>query len=407
MWNKQQNDIQKTGFLKLFVLICSLMFLSASLSNAQKKEAAEYIDNLVSRNKLPGIQYIIFNTDSVIFEYNAGMRDLSKKSEVTSNTVFKAYSITKTFTAMAILQLVEKGQLSLNDSLRQFINDYPYRHEITIRQLLSHTSGLANPIPATWVHVVEEHDQFDEDAFIRQQLNKHDRLKYKPGKKKRYSNFDYLLLGMIIEKVSGEKYEEYIRRNILQKLDIPRKHLDFIIHDDSLYATGYQNKYQLIQLTYGILGDRDKFMRSSIGKWIPFNNFYLNGNAYGGLIGTARGLTVWGQHLLSRDSTLLSSRMKELYFTPVRLNNGKKTNQCLSWFERETNYTRYYAHPGGAPGYASEIRLYPEHNIGSVYLMNRTFKINHTKLLSDLNKHFINDTTLLEEDDKLKESLKE
>jgi CubicO group peptidase (beta-lactamase class C family) len=99
------------------------------------------------------------------------------------------------------MQLVEKEKIKLSTYAAEWMDNYPFSKQITIQQLLSHTSGLPNPIPLCWAHLHNEEAAFNSDDFIKGVLSKHSNLKHQPGEKFAYSNLNYLVLGKIIENV--------------------------------------------------------------------------------------------------------------------------------------------------------------------------------------------------------------
>ena len=139
---------------------------------------------------------------------------------MTPETTLMAYSMTKTFTAVAVLQLVEQGNLGLNDQIDRYLQTPYGGHHISIRQLLDHTSGIPNPIPLRWVHLATEHLSFDEDATLAHVLRDNSKLRNEPGQKFFYSNIGYWLLGKIVEKISGHPNSDYVRTNVLRPLGL-------------------------------------------------------------------------------------------------------------------------------------------------------------------------------------------
>lgn len=117
-----------------------------------------------------------------------------------------AYSMTKTLTSVAILQSVEQHKLGLDDPVVNYLPDYPYGNRITIRQLLNYTSGIPNPIPLRWAHLVEEDQGFDENTALDRVLRDNPGLDFEPGTKYAYSNIGYWLLGKIIEQATEQSY---------------------------------------------------------------------------------------------------------------------------------------------------------------------------------------------------------
>jgi hypothetical protein len=118
--------------------------------------------------------------------------------------------------------------------------------------------------------------------------------------------------------------------------------------------------------------DKKVFTGKPEGKWRPFNSYYINGSAYGGLIGTPLALASYAQDLLQPESKLLSVYGKQLMFTENFAIDGKPTGMCLSWFKGSLQGNTYYCHAGGGGGYYSEIRIYPKAGCASLVIFNRT-----------------------------------
>ena len=119
--------------------------------------------NQYVRSEVPGLQYVAVTADRVLFEYAGGWAAIQGQKAMTPDTTLMAYSMTKTFTAVAILQLAEQKRLRLDDVIDRYLPNAAYHgHGITLRQLLSHTSGVPNPIPLRWVHLAAEDSSFNE-----------------------------------------------------------------------------------------------------------------------------------------------------------------------------------------------------------------------------------------------------
>jgi CubicO group peptidase (beta-lactamase class C family) len=336
------------------------------------KEIDAALKREVERYNTPSVQYILFTRDSVIHEFHHGFADVKNQIKAEAHTTYNAFSVTKTFTALAILQLAEKGKLNIDHSAKQYLPDFQYSSGITIRHLLTHSAGIPNPIPLAWIHLVEEHPSFNRNIYFNQIFLKHNRTRSKPNEKFAYSNLGYVLLGQIIENVSGQQYEEYVRDNIIKPLNLSPAELGFEIADNKDHAKGYQKQASLTNLLLGFLIDKRKYMDETEGKWKPFKSYYLNGAPYGGLIGSKRGFVKYIQELLKPDSRLISKDYKKLLFIENITSTGKPTGMCLSWYCGKLNGNKYFSHAGGGGGYYCEIRIYPELGIGSVIMFNRT-----------------------------------
>lgn len=286
--------------------------------------------------------------DSIVYEYRSGLKDVKNNEPVDENTRYHLFSVTKTFAALAILQLAESGQLELDKPVADYLPDFPYRNGITVEQLLSHTAGIPNPIPLRWIHLEGEHADFQHDAFFANIFKQHHDQKFEPGTAFKYSNLGYVILGQLVEKISGQSFEEYVMKNIVERSGIDRKDLNFAI-DSTNHATGYQKWLSFNNVIFGFLIDKKKFMGPKEGDWKPFQSFYNNGKAYGGMFGTGTALVKYAQSLMKPESELLSDHFKRILFTEPTI-NGKPTGMAHSWFTGTLKGNRYYAHAGGGEG---------------------------------------------------------
>lgn len=346
------------------------------------------LEEMIEDADTPGVQYMMLSADSILFSFTGGLADLEQQSSFSDSTTLHAFSVTKTFTALAVLQLEEAGKINLDDPVQNYVPDLPYKITFTIHQLLNHTSGLPNPIPLRWVHLLDEHPGFDYSAFIDEVLTENDELDNQPGENFSYSNVGYLILGRLIEKVSGEDYRSYIQRHIIDSLSLsPPAYLGFEIPDTAKHAHGYIKKWSFLNLGLNFVFDKGKFMNGSYDGWTQFNYFYLNGYAYGGLIGNAQGFAAYLQTLLKHDR-LVSDRQKAKLFKSQQTLDGETQEYCLGWYRGKLINETYYAHAGGGGGYYCEIRLYPSRKMASVIMLNRT-GVSDKRILDNLDTFFL------------------
>jgi D-alanyl-D-alanine carboxypeptidase len=335
-------------------------------------EVEDVLKKEIAHGNSPSVQYILFGKDNIIKECSLGLADISENRKVNDRTTYNAFSVTKTFTALAILQLAEQKSIDIEKPVQLYLSSFPFSSEITIRQLLSHTAGIPNPIPLSWIHLATEHKSFDRNQFFERIFIKNNKIKTKPNQKFAYSNLGYVLLGQLIEKLTGISYEEYITNNIIQRLRLTQDELGFEILHPHQHAKGYQKNLSLTNLILGLLINKSKFMGKAEGKWKPFVPNYVNGVSYGGLIGTPGSFVKYIQQLLRPENLLLSEHYKKWLFTESFTTNGRPTGMCLSWFRGQLNGNTYYTHAGGGGGYYCEIRIYPDRELGSVIFFNRT-----------------------------------
>ncbi len=344
--------------------------------------------NEIRKNKTPSVQYTLFNVDRVIHEFSDGFADIKNKKRVNDYTTYNAFSVTKTFTALAILQLAEKEKFNIDDPIKKYLPDFPYATDIKIWQLMSHSAGIPNPNPLNWIHLDSEHKYFNRTHFFDQIFQKYSHPKSQPNEKFKYSNLGYVLLGRLIEKVSGQKYEDYVKEWIIKPLELYPTELDFVIYNKPEHAIGYQKRNSLLNLVLGFFINKSIYMGNKVGNWIPFKNYYINHPAYGGLIGRPYAFILYIQELLKPNSILITEQSKKMLFTENRTNNGKASGMALSWFSGKLNSFRYFTHAGGGGGYYSEIRIYPELKMGSVLVLNRT-GVSDQRFLDRLDQHYI------------------
>ncbi|MFX0198129.1 MAG: serine hydrolase domain-containing protein [Candidatus Hodarchaeota archaeon] len=358
--------------------------MHSSITNKNKK-IEYFIDSHISSN-VPGIQYIIMDSHQIIFEYAKGWADIKNQKPLKSSTTMMAYSMTKTFTAAAILQLIENKDLDLDGKIERYLSDIPYSKTITIRHLLSQTSGIPNPIPLRWVHLAEKHEKFDENAALAKVLKKHSKLSFEPGKKYAYSNISYWLLGKIIEKVSRQIYPTYMKEHILKLLGLVKNEISASIPNPTNHCKGYLGKYSFMNLFKRFLVDKD-IIGEYEGKWLHIKNHYLNGPAFGGLIGSARGFSKFLQDQLKEESALFNKETKNLFYSQQKNNEGKLVEMTLGWHIGDSERTKYFFKEGGGGGYHCEMRIYPDQEIASIIMVNKT-NFNSKKYLNILDKNF-------------------
>lgn len=336
------------------------------------KEIDEILMKQVDEGRTPSVQYVIFNADRVIHRFNYGFADVKNQKKTSVHTTYKAYSVTKTFTALAILKLAGQNKLNIDDPVNNYLAEIPYPSNVTIRHLLTHTAGIPNPVPLSWIHLADEHHSFNKEEFFGKIFLKHNKLKSRPNERFAYSNLGYVMLGSVIEKISGVTYEDYIRENLLKPMRIEPSELDFTISGTERHAKGYHKRFSFSYLILSLLIDKSKYLEKTEGKWKLFNDFYVNGAAYGGLIGTADSFVTYIRELLDPGGKIISENSRKMLFTENHTTNGKATGMCLSWFTGELNGRQFFTHAGGGGGYYCELRVYPGDGIGSVIMFNRT-----------------------------------
>lgn len=261
----------------------------AALSSSQKID--DYMKKYEEKGLFSG-SILVARGGKVIISKGYGMADYEFGVPNTPNTKFHLGSVTKQFTAMAIMELEEKGKLRVNDTLSKYIPDYPNGDKITIHQLLTHTSGIPDYIndDSTFASIARLYHPIEQ--VISRFKNKP--LEFMPGTRYDYSNSGYVLLSYIIQKVSGQSYKDFLNENIFKPLNMNN--------------TGYDD-------TKPVIKDRARgYMISSSG--LTNADFFDRSNLQGadGLYSTVEDLYVWDRALYTEK--LVGSKTLKKIFTP-------------------------------------------------------------------------------------------
>lgn len=345
-----------------------------------------FLEEKIRSEGVPGLSVAVVQGDRVVWERGFGFADLAARTAATPATSYLWFSMTKIVTATAVLRLAEGGTLDLDAPADEYFRGFKVVSQpvpVTVRHLLGHSSGLANPLPIRWVRPADAR-VFDHGAFVGRLLTRNRRLKFTPGERASYSNLGYLVLGEVISEVSGAGYEEYVREEILTPLGMNRTGFAYpeLAGDDA--ATGYHPLWKPLTplfraaLPGGIVGSRQ-------GRYVSFNPFYVKGPAYGGLVGSPadagrfvllhlNGGQTNGTRLLSRESVAEMRRV---------VPRGGKRDFGLGWYRSHAAGDRppsFVEHLGGGAGFWNVMRIYPEESLGVVMMGNST-RYDHESIL--------------------------
>ncbi len=321
--------------------------------------------------KVPGLSAALVTGESVAWTGAAGIADLATEAPARPDTVYLWFSMTKIVTATAVLQLAERGALGLDDPVRERVPEFPAGRgaQATIRHLLSHSSGLANPIPVRWVRPASD-PRPDPHAFTVQLLERHGKLKGRPGETARYSNLGYIVLGEVIAAASGMPYIDYVRQNLLAPLGMTRT--DFVYRPDlkATAATGYQLRLSPLTPLYRLMLPKG-IVGPNAGRFVSFNRFIVDGPPYGGLIGTAEDAGRFLALHVGGGGTVLSPEGVEAMQEITA--RGRKLDVGLGWFRYRSAPTtgpRFLEHTGGGGAFFNMMRIYPGESLGVVVMGN-------------------------------------
>lgn len=337
-----------------------------------------FLRELTEKGVVPGLSVAVVKGERIPWSRGFGFANLTTSTLATAQTDYLWFSMTKIATATAVLQLAEAGRLDLDAPVTDYFPDFSIVSQpvqVSVRHLLSHSSGLANPLPIRWVRPAGD-PLPDTRAFVNRLLGKHRRLRFVPGERASYSNLGYLVLGEIISEVAGTSYEEYVRQAILRPIGMNGTDFVYQETDDFEAAVGYQRLRRPLTplfrrvLPRGVVGDRQ-------GEYVAFNPFHVNGPAYGGLVGNveeAARLVMF--HLndgrIGEVRLLSPGSVREMRRIIPR---GGKRDFGLGWFRpREAAGQRpaFVEHLGGGAGFWNVMRIYPGKSLGMIVMGNAT-----------------------------------
>ena len=200
---------------KLFLFY--FIFLLSITSKAQNldRKVDSLIQSELTDSKGPGGVFLIAKKGKPIYTKTFGMVNLELDSKLNTNSVFQIGSMTKQFTAIAVLMLEEQGKLKVSDPISKYISSFPNGHNITIHHLLTHTSGIKDFTKMKTLSDIAQKEMTPEQMV---NFFKNEPVDFAPGEKFDYNNSGYVVLGYIIELTSGETYEDFIKKNIFDKI---------------------------------------------------------------------------------------------------------------------------------------------------------------------------------------------
>jgi CubicO group peptidase (beta-lactamase class C family) len=337
--------------------------------NAELGAVGELIRSVVRKSRAPGIQYVVVDCAAVLYECHAGSADLATQRPMLADTTMMAFSMSKTVTAVAVLQLVDQGAVTLDEPIAGIIPWQPYGPEVTIRQLLCHSAGIPNPIPLRWVHSAGD-PAFDERAKLAAVLRRYPWLNSPPGTRFAYSNIGYWLLGYVVAAISGEPFRSYVARHIAAPLGIAATQFGYEIPDRAAHACGYLERYSLFNLLKPLLIDR-ALIGEPVESWVPLRDLYPDGPAFGGVVGSAAAFARFLQDQLCERSVLLGESARKLMQAQQSTSDGPIA-MTLGWHIGMFDRTPFLYKEGGGGGFHNMMRLYTGAGIGTVVMTNAT-----------------------------------
>jgi len=362
-----------TTLILLFLIFISFVscLRSDKVKNTALTEFKSAIDSLYNANipsDGPGAAVLVSYQGDKLISKGYGLRNLEAHKPVTQSTNFRIASVSKQFTALCILKLVEEGKLSLQDSVIKYL-PYPIFHNMTIEQLINHTSGL----PAFDDYFLNQWDRarIVENKDVLDWLIKQPKPNYKPGENFEYSNTAYLMLALIVEEVSEMEFSIYASKHVFQPLGMD--------------STNYFSLAKPVKISQRALC----YEQDSTGKYEKKDGFFLNGIMGDGALYTSIN-DYYHYDISLREKTFLSAPSQKLLFKPssTEKRTGRQNrNYAMGWYVTDT--AAY--HTGGWLGANAFVMRYLDKPLTVAIFMNnntlfksglidKTLNLSHTYL---------------------------
>jgi len=337
--------------------IFSIFFCFTSVAQyaAVNKREANIIDSLMgvymSKNMVPGASVAITINKKIVWERGYGMADLEKFVPATPSTIYRLASVSKPITAVAVMQLVERGKIALDSPIQKYVPAFPIKkYPITTRELLSHMSGIRH----------YEGDEFNINRPYKSltealDIFKNDTLLQKPGEKQMYSTYGYTPLGVLIEAVSGKTFMDYLKENIFKPAGMTHTFQDdplkIIVHRSAPY---------------------DTIRKGELGNSVYVNTSYKIPG--GGIISDVEDMSRF--MIAIQQGKLIKPETWKQMITEVKTNSGEKTYYGFGWIlgfppvNGLPNLPSAVWHGGVQQGSSTAILMLPDKDIGVVILSN-------------------------------------
>lgn len=334
------------------IFLCFAIF---PFNAAQAQSLAEKIDALVAKEYKadePGVVVRVQKDGKVLFEKAYGMADMELGVKMQPDHILRLGSITKQFTAVAVLMLVQEGKVSLSDDLTKYLPDYPTGgRKITVAQLLNHTSGIKS-----YTSMADFTQIWRKDMTLTELIDyfKNEPFDFEPGKKWEYNNSAYILAGAVIEKASGMTYADFIEKRIFQPLGMTDSYFDVTDRIIPRRIRGYDN------------GEAEGSFTNApyLSMTLPY--------AAGSLMSTVADMGKWDEALYT-EKLVKQSLLKQAW-TPNKLDDGQMTHYGYGWAMDEVDGHQFIYHSGGINGFVTNGIRVPDAHLYVVALSNNTTK---------------------------------
>lgn len=359
----------------LLTSLIALMIFGSNMYSITKKntdpvsvnipELNQKIDSLVALQfveGMPGGVIALLSDGKVLTKRNYGLMDAEQNLKNDENTLFDIASVSKQFTAYAILDLEREGKLKLDDKISKYLPDLPeYGNEITIRQLLQHTSGIAS---TDWLRLLadlpldEAWSQRDEVELIK----KYSRLNFEPDSQHIYSNGGYAILAEIVESISGMPFSEYMGKSVFKPMGMISS---FVFDHPERQSKMLSNGYKMVD---GIAVKESSNADCSYGG--------------GNIRASLNDMINWGNFILS-DKKKSRQYLNRISKPDNTLNNGDTIFYTYGFYVRKYKGLEMVEHSGGVPGFRNQFMIFPQEKLALIVMLNNE-SINSRRLANSI-----------------------
>lgn len=311
----------------------------------------------------PGAQWLVSRTGQGVRSLAVGVADAGSGAAVTLRTMFLSASTTKLLTAILALQAARRGEVSLQAPIGDWLPEVGGAGRLTLAMLLAHRSGLPNPNPLAWVHASGA-DGFNDRRALAAVLR---RVRESAGTGSyRYSNLGYWLAGAVLEQATGQPFAALVADRLVAPLGLTAADMSVALPEREVLARGHLRRFgpahALLRLVYPWQIDR------AAGGWVRLAPLLMNGPAFGGVFARAEAYLRVGEDLLGPEPRLLTPEDRDALLEPWEREPG--TANPFGLQIGRLNGQLHLGKPGGGPGFASNLRLYPDSGVVSVWMAN-------------------------------------
>jgi CubicO group peptidase (beta-lactamase class C family) len=357
--------IRKTYAVTVFLVLAVFLatFLQAGMETQNQAKDPDVGKLMVTRfepmakrmlqkGRFPGLTIAVVHKGKIVYSKAFGVKNIDTGAKMSIRSLFHQASVTKPFVATAIMQLVEQGKVNLDDPVTKYLPYFKLADKrykiITVRQMVTHTSGMPDVRDYEWDKPV--YDDGALERYVRSLSDK--KLIFAPGESMRYSNMAFEVLGDLIAKVSGKSFEDYVQENILTPLNMK----------DSTLLKKKANPQ--LMTTPHIL----KEGKTAVSPVYPYNRMHAPSST---LISNVMDMSRWAMANLNHGHLEGKRILKESTYDIIWNKGSSASGQVgISWFIGDHNGIKTISHGGGDTGYRSYILLLPEKSLGIVLAFN-------------------------------------